>query len=77
MKHTCRGSLYLDLRFGPLEMKLTVQDLSGPSPLIKILVNILVSVFIQVVFDSLKLGLQKSEFLSLQVYVLLVLRKDV
>ena len=67
----------MDLRFGPLEMKLTVQDLSGPSPLIKILVNILVSVFIQVVFDSLKLGLQKSEFLSLQVYVLLILRKDV
>ena len=77
MKHTCRGSLYLDLRFGPLEMKQTVQDLSGPSPLIKILVNILVSVFIQVVFDSLKLSLQKSEFLSLQVDVLLVLVRDV
>ena len=77
MKHTCRVSLYLDLRFGPLEMKLTVQDLSGPSPLIKILVNILVSVFIQVVFDSLKLGLQEPEFFSLQVYVLLILRKDV
>ena len=77
MKHTCHANLYLDPRFEPLEMRQTVQDLSGPSLLIKILVNILVSVFIQVVFYSLKLSLQKSEFLSLQVYVLLVLVRDV